>query len=71
MGSLASLLWATVFGVVGLAYFVYEKKQHLFVPLLCGMGLMTFPYFISNAIILFVVGLGLSAVPYFFRDSNV
>ena len=68
MGSAASLVWATIFGVIGLAYFVYGKKQHLFVPLFCGMGLMAFPYFISNAILLFVVGVGLSAVPYFFRD---
>ena len=68
MSSLASLLWATIFGVVGLAYFVYGKRQHLFVPLLCGMGLMAFPYFISNAALLFVVGLGLSVVPYVFRE---
>jgi len=68
MGSLASMLWATVFGVVGLAYFVYGKRQHLFIPLFCGMGLMAFPYFISNAAVLVIVGLGLSAVPYFFRD---
>lgn len=68
MSSLASLLWVTVFGVVGLAYFVYGKKQHCFVPLFCGMGLMAFPYFISNTILQVVVGLGLSAIPYFFRD---
>jgi hypothetical protein len=68
MGSSASLVWATIFGVVGLAYFVYGKKQHLFVPLFCGMGLMAFPYFISNAILLVVVGVGLSVVPYFFRE---
>jgi hypothetical protein len=68
MGSSASLVWATIFGVVGLAYFVYGKKQRLFVPLFCGMGLMAFPYFISNAILLVVVGVGLSVVPYFFRE---
>jgi len=68
MGSLASLLWATVFGVIGLAYFVYGKKQNCFLPLFCGMGLMAFPYFISNTVLLVVVGLGISAVPYFFRD---
>ncbi len=66
MGSEAWLLWGVVFGAVGLAYFVYGKKQQRFVPLLCGIALMAFPYFISNTVLLVVVGLVLSAVPYFF-----
>ena len=67
MGSEASLLWGVVFGAVGLAYFVYGRKQQRFVPLLCGIGLMVFPYFMSNTVLLVVVGLSLSAIPYFFR----
>ena len=66
MGSEAWLLGGGVFGSVGLAYFVYGKKQQRFVPLLCGIALMAFPYFISNTVLLVVVGLVLSAVPYFF-----
>jgi hypothetical protein len=66
VGSEAWLLWGVVFGAVGLAYFVYGKKQQRFVPLLCGIALMAFPYFISNTVLLVVVGLVLSAVPYFF-----
>ena len=66
MGSEAWLLWGVVFGSIGLAYFVYGKKQQRFVPLLCGIALMAFPYFISNTVLLVVVGLVLSAVPYFF-----
>ena len=67
MDSEASLLWGVVFGAVGLAYFVYGKKQQRFIPLLCGIGLMIFPYFMSNTVLLVVVGLALSAIPYFFR----
>ena len=67
MGSEAWLLWGVVFGSVGLAYFVYGKKQQRFVPLLCGIALIAFPYFVSNTVLLVVVGLVLSAVPYFFR----
>ena len=66
VGSEAWLLWGVVFGSVGLAYFVYGKKQQRFVPLLCGIALMAFPYFISNVVLLVVIGLVLSAVPYFF-----
>jgi len=67
VGSEASLLWGVVFGAVGLAYFVYGKKQQRFVPLLCGIGLMAFPYFVSNTIALLLVGALLSAIPYLFR----
>ncbi len=67
MPSAAVLLWGVVFGSLGLAYFVYGKKQQRFVPLLCGIALMAFPYFISNTIVLVVIGLVLSLVPYFFR----
>jgi len=67
MGNEASLLWGVVFGAVGLAYFVYGRKQKRFVPLFCGLGLMVFPYFMSNTVLLVVVGLALSVVPYFFR----
>ena len=66
VGSEAWLLWGVLFGSVGLAYFVYGKKQQRFVPLLCGIALMAFPYFISNIVLLVVIGLVLSAVPYFF-----
>ena len=68
LGSEASIIWGVIFSAVGLAYFVYGKKQHCFVPLLCGMGLMAFPYFISNVVLLVVVGLALAVIPYFSRD---
>ena len=67
MGSEAVLLWGVVFGSVGLAYFVYGRRQGRYVPLLCGIGLMAFPYFISNTFLLVVAGLALSVVPYFCR----
>ncbi len=67
MGSEAVLFWGVLFGSVGLGYFVYGKKQRRFAPLLCGIGLMAFPYFISNTVLLVVVGLALSVVPYFVR----
>jgi len=28
-------MWGVIFGAVGLAYFVYGKKQQRFVPLFC------------------------------------
>jgi hypothetical protein len=36
-------------------------------PLLCGLALMVYPYFISGNGLLIAIGLVLIAIPYFFR----
>jgi hypothetical protein len=59
------LLWGLIFGSVGFGYFLYGKKQRAVVPLVCGIALMAFPYFISNTILLVVAGIALAAAPYF------
>ena len=56
-----------LFGSVGLGFFVYGKKQRAVVPLVCGLVLMTLPYFISNNIVLVAIGTALIALPYFLR----
>lgn len=61
------LLWGLVFGSFGLGFFVYGKKQRATVPMVCGLALMVFPYFVSNTILLVVIGVALIAVPYFVR----
>ncbi len=61
------LLWGLLFGSIGLGFFVYGKKQKAVVPMVCGLALMIFPYFISNTIVLVAIGAMLTAVPYFVR----
>jgi hypothetical protein len=63
----ASLLWGLLFGSIGLGFFVYGKRQKAVVPLVCGLVLIIFPYFISNTILLVAIGVALVGVPYFFR----
>ena len=63
----AWLLWGLLFGSVGLGFFLYGKKQRAVVPLVCGLVLMIFPYFISNTILLVAIGIVLIATPYFVR----
>ena len=65
--STSSLLWGFLFGCVGMSYFVYGKKQRAVVPLFCGLGLMAFPYLVSNTIVLVAIGVALMAIPYFVR----
>ncbi|MCX6542990.1 MAG: hypothetical protein NTV05_01100 [Acidobacteria bacterium] len=63
----SSLLWGPLFGSIGLGFFVYGKKQKAVVPLICGLVLMVFPYFISNTILLLAVGAVIMTIPYFVR----
>jgi predicted membrane protein len=63
----SSLLWGLLFGSIGLGFLIYGRKQRAVVPLICGLTLMVFPYFVSNTILLVVIGVVLIAIPYFFR----
>jgi hypothetical protein len=61
---MSTLMWGVIFGSIGLGFFVYGKKQKAVIPLLSGIGLMVFPYFISNALILVAIGIVFVALPF-------
>lgn len=67
MASESALLWGLLFGSIGFGFFLYGKKQRAVVPLVCGLALMVFPYFVANTTLLVLIGLVLMAVPYFVR----
>ena len=62
------LLLGVLFGSIGFGYFLYGKKQKSTVPLVCGLVLMIFPYFIEQTVALLLIGSVLSIVPYFLRN---
>ena len=64
---MAALVWGMLFGAIGLGYFVYGKKQAALLPLLCGIGLMIFPYFVSGTGWTLLVGAVLMALPWIWR----
>jgi predicted membrane protein len=61
------LLWGLLFGSIGLGFFMYGRKQKAVVPLICGLVLMFFPYFVSNTMLLVAIGVALIVIPYFVR----
>jgi hypothetical protein len=63
----ASLLWGLLFGSIGLGFLIYGRKQRAVVPLVSGLALMVFPYFVSNIFLLVTIGIVLIAIPYFVR----
>ena len=70
MGDADSFLFSMIFGAIGMGYFVYGKSNARMVPLLVGMGLCAFPYFISDLTAMIAVGVGLTVVPFFFRAEQ-
>lgn len=60
-----ALLWGLLFSSIGLGYFMYGRKQHRPMPLLCGLSLMIYPYFMTNHWLLVIIGIVLSVLPYF------
>jgi uncharacterized membrane protein YGL010W len=63
----STVVLGVIFGSIGLGFFVYGKKQKAVVPLLCGVGLMILPYFLSNLYLLTFFGIILGALPYFIK----
>ena len=59
------LLWGMLFSMIGIGFFMYGKRQKALVPLACGLILMIYPYFISNAIVMVVIAVALMTIPYF------
>ena len=56
------------FGTVGLAAFVYGKKSFNWKPMVIGVALMVYPYFIGNALLLYSIGIALCVSLYVFRE---
>jgi len=67
MESTSLLIWGMVFGAIGLGFFAYGKKQKAMAPMISGIALIVFPYFIANVYLLVIVGALLVALPYFVR----
>jgi hypothetical protein len=62
-----SLLLSLVFGTVGLGFLLYGKNAGRLSPVAAGLGLMVFPYFVPNLLLLSVLCAALMAVPFVLR----
>ena len=51
-------------GAIGVGYFIYGKRQTKFVPLIAGMALCVYPYFVDSVLWLVVIGAVLLAAPF-------
>jgi len=54
--SAANLIGGFIFGSIGFVAFIYGKRMNLWKPMFLGLALMVYPYFVSNDVIMIVVG---------------
>lgn len=52
---------------IGAGYCIYGKRQRQVIPLLTGIALCVYPYFVSNGYALVAIGLLLMALPWWVR----
>ncbi len=67
MDSGTTLLVSVLFSSIGAGYFLYGRKQAQIIPLLTGIALCVYPYFLSNGYAIVIVGLLLTALPWLIR----
>lgn len=63
----ANVIGGLVFGSIGFVAFIYGKRMNLWKIMLCGLGLMIFPYFVSDDVMIFLIGAVGTAALFFLR----
>lgn len=57
-----------VFSIIGFGAFRYGKRDGRWQPMVIGMVLMVFPYFVSSGLWLYLIGAALTVGLFIFRD---
>lgn len=61
---MATLLIAIFTGAFGMGYFVYGKREQKAVPLVSGVLLCIYPYFVDGVLWSILIGIVLLASPF-------
>jgi hypothetical protein len=64
----ASMIGALLFSSIGVVAFIYGKRMNRWKPMLCGIVLMIYPYFVADAAIVYAIGAFGTGALYFLRD---
>ena len=63
----AALFASLIFGIVGIAAFRYGKKSALVIPMVLGIVLMVYPYFVPETWMIYAIGSALTCAAWYFR----
>ena len=63
----SNVIGGLIFGAIGFVAFVYGKRQSEWRPMVLGLVLMAFPYFVGNPVALCIIGVVLTLGLFFPR----
>lgn len=58
-----SLLVSLLFGAIGGVYLAYARRVHEVDFLVCGVVLILYPYFLSNILLIVIIGTAIAMIP--------
>jgi len=61
-------LGGIIFSIIGWYAFWHGKKEKSWRPMVIGIALMVYPYFITDIFWAFAIGIGLTAALFFWRE---
>ena len=64
----ANLIGNVIFSSIGFVAFIYGKKNIIWRPMVIGVLMMVYPYFVPGTITMYLIGISLTAALYFWRD---
>ena len=69
--TMAGFLLAFVFSTIGLGYAIYAKKQMKLIVGVCGVGLMAYPFFVTDTVAIAVIGTALTLAPFVLNKFGI
>ena len=63
-----NIMGGIIFSIIGWYAFIHGKREKSFRPMVIGIALMVYPYFVSNTLLFFAIGIVLTAALYFWRE---
>lgn len=63
-----TLMASLLFGLIGMAMFIYGRKAGRLIPLFVGGLLMIVPYFMPNLVVMLIVCTGITAAAWYMRE---
>jgi hypothetical protein len=64
----SALFGSLLFGAIGLGAFMYGKRMVLWKPMVMGVTLMAYPYFVPQTWLIYTIGCTLCLGLFVFRD---
>lgn len=63
-----NIMIGTIFSIVGWYAFIHGKKEKSWRPMVVGVALMVYPYFVANTFLALAMGGGLTAALFYWRE---